>query len=249
MANERLRNALVAKGIGVSDLAQHVEVDPKTVERWITKERVPHRAHRMKTCSFLGADEVYLWPSVEDNPQTLSASQTELVKLYPHRGAVPAPLWSALIDGAQDSIDLLAFAGLFLSDTRPDLADVLAAKGSSGTQVRILLGDPDSPAVRARGDEEGIGDDLAARVRLALKYLRPAMGAPGVTVKLHGTVLYNSIYRFDRDALVNTHVYGAPAGQNPMLHLRQVPGGRVFGHYMKSFDQVWDGATTVQFEA
>ncbi|MCF2531317.1 helix-turn-helix domain-containing protein [Yinghuangia soli] len=245
MANERLRNAVADKGIKISDLAGHLGVDPKTVERWITKERVPHRAHREGAARYLGADEIYLWPSVEDDPHTKRASQAELVTMYPNRSAVPAKLWSTLLGRSRESIDLLAFAGLFLADTRADLADVLAEKGRSGTRVRILLGDPDSPAVRARGDEEGIGDGLAARVRLALNYLRPALAQPGVDVRLHGVVLYNSIYRFDRDALVNTHVYGAPAAQNPVLHLRQVSGGRVYTHYMASFDRVWESARPV----
>jgi hypothetical protein len=31
--------------------------------------------------------------------------------------------------------------------------------------------------------------------------------------------------------LVNAHVYGAPAAHSPVLHLRRLPGGRLFDHY------------------
>ncbi|MDX2817537.1 hypothetical protein PV410_34245 [Streptomyces sp. PA03-5A] len=37
------------------------------------------------------------------------------------------------------------------------------------------------------------------------------MTTPGVEVRSHDTILYNSIYRFDDDVLVNPHVLGAPA--------------------------------------
>jgi hypothetical protein len=40
--------------------------------------------------------------------------------------------------------------------------------------------------------------------------------------------------------LVNAHAYGAPAAQSPVLHLRQLPGGRLFEHYLASFDRVWE---------
>jgi hypothetical protein len=39
---------------------------------------------------------------------------------------------------------------------------------------------------------------------------------------------------------VNPHVLGAPAGQNPVLHFRYLPGARTFRHYMGSFDYAWD---------
>ena len=120
---------------------------------------------------------------------------------------------------------MLVFAGLFLPDGYPEIAKLLAAKAEQGTKVRLTLGDPDSDAVRRRGEEEQIGDGLAARVRLGLMYLREAIGAPGVELRFHATTLYNSIYRFDDDMLVNTHVYGAPAAHSPVLHLRRLPGG------------------------
>jgi hypothetical protein len=107
----------------------------------------------------------------------------------------------------------------------------------------MLFGDPESPTVAQRGADEGSGEDLAARIRLSLSDLREVGGESGVDIRQHGTVLYNSIYRFDEDMLVNMHVYGTPAAQNPVMHLRRVPGGRLFDHYLRSFDRVWETAT------
>ncbi|WP_256356182.1 hypothetical protein [Streptomyces sp. PKU-EA00015] len=145
---------------------------------------------------------------------------------------MPTALWSSLIDQATNHVEILVYAGLFLFDSHPDLPDQLADKAQAGAQIRILLGDPDSEMVHQRGNEEGIGSDLAARARITRRYLEPATKTPGVELRLHDTILYNSIYRFDDDVLVNPHVLGAPAGHDPVLHFRYIPGARTFRHYM-----------------
>jgi Domain of unknown function (DUF5919) len=244
VANERLRSCITAARLTIAEVAAQVGVDPKTVERWIVLGRIPHRSHRWATASLLGTDEAYLWPELADERRTQAASTSELVTLYSNRGAVPGPLWRSLLEAASDRIDVLVFAGLFLPDGYPEIAKLLAAKAEQGTKVRLTLGDPDSDAVRRRGEEERIGDGLAARVRLGLLYLRDAIGAPGVELRFHATTLYNSIYRFDDDMLVNAHVYGAPAAHSPVLHLRRLPGGQLFDHYQASFERVWEQAST-----
>ena len=69
------------------------------------------------------------------------------------------------------------------------------------------------------------------------------LGVPGVELRLHGTVLYNSIYRADEQLLVNTHIYGVMASNAPVFHLRKIPGGEMASTYIESFEQVWEGAT------
>jgi transcriptional regulator with XRE-family HTH domain len=215
MANERLRSSITAARLTIEDVAARTGVDHKTVERWITTGRLPHRSHRMATAAMLGADETYLWPEVMLDSRVISTSEAEFIALYPHRGAVPRDRWWSLVEAASECIDILVFAGLFLPDGHPDLVTTIAEKAQAGTRVRIALGDPESDAVRLRGEEEGIGDGLAARIRLSLSYLRDAVETPGLEVRFHTTTLYNSIFRFDEDMLVNTHVYGAPASQSP----------------------------------
>jgi hypothetical protein len=239
MPNERLRSSIAGAGLTVDRVAEIVGVDPKTVDRWINKGRVPHRAHRWATSELLKTDESYLWPALLDDDRQKSASLAEFVALYPHRGAVPLSLWSSLMEQARDSVDILIYAGLFLTDGTPDIAKRLVRKGESGVRVRVLLGDPESNAVAARGVEEGAFGGVAARIRLSLTHLQDALDRPGVHINLHGTTLYNSIFRFDDTLLVNVHAYGAPAAQSPVIHIQRVPGGRLFDHYMSSFDKVW----------
>ena len=112
-----------------------------------------------------------------------------------------------------------------------------------GSRVRILLGDPDSRNVAERGDDEGIGEGMAAKVRNAIVLFGKLLAEPGVELRLHGTVLYNSIYRADDQLLVNTHIYGVMANNAPVFHLRKIPGGEMASSYIESFERVWDGAT------
>ncbi len=246
MTNERLRSQVASAGLTIPGLAERLEVDPKTVERWITKDRLPHRSHRWRASEVLQVDEGYLWPEVFDDPRTKSASQAEFVRLYPHRGSIPADLWTQLIDDALDSLDVLVYSGLFLIDGQADLVSRLIAKAEQGTRIRLAFGDPGSSAVAKRGDEEGIGENMSARVRLSLDAIRPALSTPGIQIRTHGTVLYNSMYRFDEHLLVNLHAFGSSAAQNPVMHLRRVPGGRLFDHFLQSFDRVWETSNAVQ---
>src|SRR5690606_2731705 len=107
------------------------------------------------------------------------------------------------------------------------------------------FGDQTSEAVKQRAREEGTEDYLERACQLSRRYLRDVNGYRngGVQVRTHSTILYNSIYRFDEDLLVNTHVAGAPASQNPVLHVRRIPGGRLWSHYMQSFEWVWETGT------
>src|SRR5262245_56133556 len=66
MGNERLRRAIQQSGLRLEDVADHVEIDAKTAERWITKGRLPHARNRARTAQLLNVDELELWPEVAD---------------------------------------------------------------------------------------------------------------------------------------------------------------------------------------
>src|SRR3954453_3020831 len=242
MANERLRRAIQQADLRLEDVAEHVEIDVKTAERWITKGRLPHARNRVRTAQLLQVDELEIWPEVAEERGGRGPIDGELVRVYPHRGAVPHDRWYELLAATRERFDVLVHAGLFLPDGRSDLGELVRRKAQDGVHGRLLYGDPESEAVATRGAEEGIGDGLAARIRLVLTYMEAAFEEHGVSVRLHETTLYNSIYRYDDELLVNTHAYGVPAGQSPVLHLRRFPGARLFDHYMASFERVWDAA-------
>ena len=107
--------------------------------------------------------------------------------------------------------------------------------------MRIALGDPDGPNVAERGEEEGIGDAMAAKIRNALMLYRPLCTVENIEIRLHRTVLYNSIYRADDQLMVNQHTYGVPAAQAPVFCLRNA-ASEMAVLYLDSLERVWAGS-------
>ena len=215
MANERLRDALMSAGLTAGDAAQQIGVDGKTVERWMTQGRTPYARHRGALAALVGQSESYLWPSAVPPERQAKIAASEIVAAYPHRSVVPADLWDELLGGASDRIDVLVHAGQFLIE-RPDFIRTLTDKAGAGVTVRINFGDPDSDAVELRSAEEGLGPGtLTARIRYGLAAYRSLLDTPGIEFRFHATTLYNSIFRFDDQAIVNMHVYGLPGAHAP----------------------------------
>ena len=85
MANERLRDALMHAGHSTSTAADQVGVDAKTVERWLTQDRVPYPRHRGALAALVGRSESYLWPAAVPAQRQKKAATSEIVQTFPHR--------------------------------------------------------------------------------------------------------------------------------------------------------------------
>jgi hypothetical protein len=241
MANERLRALLLERRVTTAKLAEAVQVDAKTVERWVVAGRVPYRKHRYNVAAFFGVDEAFIWPDALDHDQVTAASESEIVAVYPYRRAVPRDAWGHLFGQAEQDIGILAYSCYFLAEDS-GLRQVIADRAEAGVRVRLLLGDPRSPYVLDRGRSEGIGDTMPAKVRSAIAMFRPLQQVQNVEIRLHGTILYNSIFRADDQLFVNTHIYGVMANNAPFFHLRKIPGGAMAVNYFDSFEHVWTEA-------
>ncbi|MER7172649.1 helix-turn-helix transcriptional regulator [Streptomyces mesophilus] len=243
MSNERLRSALLAQNMTVQQLAEEIQVNPKTVERWITQGKVPYRRHQYATASVLRVDVMTLWDDTRSLDSVTDLSKAEIVTVYPHRHVVPTDLWREMCERARERIDILVYAGIGLAED-PRFLTVLKAK-SKDVPIRVLMGDPTCEAVIRRGIDEG-HRIMDGKIRNALFNYRPLFTShPEITFRLHDTVLYNSIYRVDDEMLVNTHVYGIGAYMAPVLHLRRLPGGGLFDTFANSLHQTWEGARPV----
>jgi hypothetical protein len=228
----------------LDDLALCCGVDVKTVERWLSLGRVPHRANRWDAARRLGYEEDYLWPEApgRDRGRRLEASQSELVRIYPDRGSVPREAWHQLFSGAREEISVLVYAALFLAEDVA-LRRLLAGQARAGVRVRLLFGDPACAAVGQRGEEEGIGAvAIGAKIRNVLALFGPLVQAGDAEIRLHDTVLYNSIYAADDQVLVNVHIHGNVATCAPVLHLRKVSGGTMVNTYLDCYNRIWDQA-------
>jgi transcriptional regulator with XRE-family HTH domain len=232
--NERLRAALVQRGITVEALAELCSVDPKTVNRWVAG-RMPHPRHRFEAAKHLQVDAAYLWPAERQRPAYPEVLRSEIVEVYPNRASVPRDVWISLLFNAMKQIDVLVFSGTFFAQTNPYIARMLHERAQAGVKVRLCFGQ----AVAIRGWEEGIADTLAAKIRASLTYYRGLVGAPGCEVRLHDTTLYNSLFRYDDQLLVNPHIWGQPASANPVFQLNRATGNDWFDRYAESFEAVW----------
>lgn len=238
MINTRLRTTIQSNGYTEASVAKELGIDSKTVQRWVTQGRTPHRSTAFKVGKLLNVPDTWLWPSLDDKAK--SEHPSEVVAFYPHRSEMPKRIWLEMILSARKRIDLFANASLFLPEDNPDSIELLRHKAANGVPVRIMMGDPKSEAVKLRAEEERLHEGLIGRVHMALSYYRPLLGAEGVTFHLHSTALYNSIFRYDDQMLINQHIYGTYGYIAPILHLQKVEGSDLFETYMRSFEMVWN---------
>ncbi|WP_203959516.1 XRE family transcriptional regulator, partial [Sphaerisporangium siamense] len=217
---------------------QALAVDPKTVDRWL-KGRIPHPRHRWAVADLLHVDEADLWPDAAKPHRPIGR---DIKAVYPHRWTVPQALWRQLFASAHHHIDILVYSGLFLAENT-GILQLITERAQAGAQVRIMLGNPESPHVAARGTDEGIGPDLmTARIHNAIKLYEPLQDVEGVEIRLHRTVLYNSIYRADDNLLVNLHAYATPAAQAPVMHIHAGDDTSTATTYLTSLDNTWTSA-------
>jgi hypothetical protein len=242
--NDRLREAVTASELDESVIATRLDVDPKTVERWIAG-RVPYPRYRRALASLLGAEENTLWPQVARRTPLPSGDPVEIQAAYAHRWAVPRNAWLRFFESAEHEIGILAYAALFLAED-DGILRTLADKARAGVRTRILLGDPESSQVAERGTGEGIGDAIAAKVRNAFALYRSLTEIEGVEIRLHSTTLYASIYRSDDEVLINSHAYGVHASNAPVIQIRHTTPGDFAEIYLESFDRVWNEATNYE---
>ncbi|RFS82867.1 XRE family transcriptional regulator [Actinomadura spongiicola] len=241
--NDLLRRALADARLTEAGVAARLGVDPKTVQRWVAG-RVPYPRHRTRVASLVGRDEADLWPELTVVHVQEETPVIEILATYGHRWAVPRPVWLQLFRSARTEIDILAYAGLFLAEDT-GIMRTLAERARDGVRVRILLGDPEGVCVAERGSDEGVGESMAAKIRNALVHYKALRDVDGVEIRLHDTVLYNSIYRADQDLLINPHAYGIAASHAPVLHLRRAGDGDMASTYLESFERVWSSASSV----
>src|SRR2546430_11746967 len=107
MPNDRLRDGMLKAGLTPVTLAQHLGVDPKTVERWITQDRAPYPRHRHAIGALLKESESYLWPNALSPDSAVKVAQSEAVQIYPRRADVPPDLRQRLLVKPEKQIGIV----------------------------------------------------------------------------------------------------------------------------------------------
>ncbi len=246
--NFRLRAALTQAGMLPGDLAGRVEVDIKTVGRWLSG-RTPHPRHRALVAQILAADEIELWPEAKPT-RAAEDPFKELAGAWPDSEHTNAPDWLAMLDSASEQIDLLdpTLHGLI---TQPGVIEELAAKATRGACVRILIAAADSIYLTAQDQEVGGNpddddtDDPTPTQRehnQTIETLHPLINDPRIEIREFVTARPNTILRLDEQMLITLHLYGLTRPQAPVLHLRRRQDDGLFDQFAAHFDRIWNQA-------
>jgi phosphatidylserine/phosphatidylglycerophosphate/cardiolipin synthase-like enzyme len=221
--NESLCRALLEARLTEEDIAAQLQVDPKTVRRWL-EGRMPYPRHRWAISAMLGLDETSLWPQL----RSIRSRPDEVQAVYPRLDAVPEDVWLQLIGSAERDIGILTEAAdPFV--TFPRVLEALAQKAGSGIRVRICLPNPDSAP--------------DAGTRRVLANFAPLRERGDVDIRLYAAIIYNAIFVADNEMLVGQRAHGVAAGRGPVLHLRGAEGeDDMVSVYLLSFADVWAGA-------
>jgi transcriptional regulator with XRE-family HTH domain len=228
--NESLCRALLRARLTEEDVAARLQVDPKTVRRWL-EGRVPYLRHRWAIAAMLGVDETDLWPQL----RTTRTRPDEVLAIYPHRDKVPRDVWLHLFSSAQHEIGILEDVDSPVAADR-SIADALVEQARSGVRLRICLQIAEE-AFAGQGSQGG--RDLTARVRDAVAIYAPLREKGEVEVRLHQGAVYNSIYYADGQLLVSQRVYGAAVKSAPTLHLERVECSDMGATYSDAFEVAW----------
>ncbi|MFG1626222.1 XRE family transcriptional regulator [Kribbella sp. NPDC049227] len=218
------------------DLSVKLSVDPKTVRNWM-RGQLPHPHRREALARLLGAEAEAIWPELSALA-TATTRPAEIAGVYPRRSAISQTSWLSFFGAAESEIGILAYSALFLAEDAR-IVRLLSEKCEAGVQIKIALGCPDGENIAQRGAEEEIGESMGAKIRNSLALLSSLVQRDGVELKLHDTVLYNSMYRADDQLLVNQHAYGVPAASSPVYHYRHSGDSEMLRSYFASFDAIW----------
>lgn len=221
--NETLRRALMQARLSEEDVASHLQVDPKTVRRWL-EGRTPYLRHRWALSALLGLDEADLWPQL----RTARSRPEEVRAIYPHSGSIPQKIWQEFFRSAQQEIGILADSEPFPADGQ-GIVGVLRDQAAAGVKLLICLRAPVSP--RAEQAVISIHDTLT-------RSSQPGQVGK-VEIRLHRFNLHNSIYRADDELIIGQRAFAIPASATPALHLRGDESTALMATYLESFHRVW----------
>jgi hypothetical protein len=245
--NERLRNAMLRTGTTTNDLALCCGVDVKTVERWLSLSRIPHRANRWDAARRLGTDETWLWPQVAPSHRDAAAAaeliRMEISAVYPTQAEASREIREHA--ATAERVDILAVRGLGILGLNDSQLRGPLTERSSPVQVRVLLLDPDSPAVAVRAAETGESpESFAAGIRMSLARLAELQGHPVVRLE---SAVYSSLpvwrmLAFDGTMFLSAFTPRTEGAGSGMYKLTPVGDGVLHAGMTRQFEDIWQCA-------
>jgi transcriptional regulator with XRE-family HTH domain len=232
--NTALHVAMSRTGMTPAALAGKVGVDPKTVARWLGG-RIPHPRHRSQVAQVLREDEDVIWSGLVKR-----GYDREIRAAWPTRSAVPRELWNDLVHRATFRIWCAGYTSYFLWTEVPGITPTLRNKAASGLDLRFLLGRKDSPVTRDRERIENAALSISTRIDITTAELTKIEPTPQVRHTDRHISL--SVWIFDDEALVSTHLADQLGHASPTLHIRRRGPGGLFDQYANHVEHLWETA-------
>ncbi|MFJ4907736.1 helix-turn-helix domain-containing protein [Streptomyces sp. NPDC093249] len=166
----------------------------------------------------------------------------EVVRVYSSQSASRTEIRQHA--AAAQELDVLAVRGLGLIGLNDSLLREFcrpAEEGGRGLSVRVLLLDPESPALVRRAAEIGeSAESLAGGVRLAEARLRELRG--NVAVYRYRQLPTWRIIRTDATMFVSTFDVGWEGHESAMYKVMETPHGPLYRGFRRMFEALLDGA-------
>jgi hypothetical protein len=245
VVNDALRHAMAARGMSARVLAEAVDRDPKSVGRWVAGDVTPHPSTRWAVADVLEEDEMALWPSAVRSA-VKSGADREVHEAFPTHSAVPRTVWHKLISDAKREIVFCDVVSYWYWYEVPDLTRILREKAQAGCRVRVTVGDPADPDVRADEVATDIPLTLSSRIEQTLHLLTPLRDVVEVRRVPLAAAGGRSVYRGDDQAVAHWWLHGQMGIDFPALHLRRRQAGGLFDQMaVRHVDALWQAAVPV----
>jgi hypothetical protein len=155
---------------------------------------------------------------------------------------MPSTAWTELVGAATRELTFAGYTNYFLWLTVPDLRETLRHKAEAGVKVRFLLGDPDSEVTRTREMIEAVPLTVSSRIAVSVNELEPLRNVPGVEVRFSDRHISLSVFVFDDQMVVCTHVAAAVGHDSPTYRIKRTATGGLFAAYSDHVNSLWSTA-------
>jgi transcriptional regulator with XRE-family HTH domain len=216
LENERLRTAITRAGLTLEEFADTVQVDVKTVQRWLAGRTDPYRRNRARVAGALGTTEEALWPDAVPAATMTEASELathttgDAIAGYGHATDPAAPDVAELLRAVVERIEIV----IPNLASQPALVELLRASATNGLQARIIIQDP---------DEE----------------IEPLLGIDAIEIRASPPRENHILHRADDEMLLVLTRIGSASASPPILHLRRQVDGGLFDRLAEDFEDRW----------
>ncbi|MGI8429282.1 MAG: hypothetical protein ACR2OB_08250 [Solirubrobacteraceae bacterium] len=220
MENEHLRTAITRAGLTLEEFADTVQVDVKTVQRWLAGRTAPYRRNRARVAGALGTTEEALWPDAVPAATTTEASELathatgDAIAGYGHATDPAVPDTAELLRAAVERIEIvIPYLG-----SGPGLIDVVRTSAANGCRIRLITEDPD-------------------------ERLEPLLGVDAIEVRASPAGEDHILVRADDEMLHMLTRIGPAEASSPIIHLRRQADNGLFDRLVEDFENRWLKAT------